>query len=99
MNQPGQHPDPYGAARNPNPYAPPSTGHDPWTDTNINLGPVEPEGNYWAGFAIGFFFALLGLIIVYVVAKPETKRGSLHGFGTRLGVVVLLTIVSLMIGS
>lgn len=60
-------------------------------------GPVEEPGKYWAGFAIGFCFSLLGLIIVHVVAKPETKRGSLHGFGSRIGVTVLLLIMLAML--
>jgi hypothetical protein len=86
--------DPYGAQRPQNPYAPPA--HDPWSDTNINLGPVEEPGNYWGGFAIGFIFSLLGLIIVHFVAKPQTKTGSLHGFIARFGLGVLVVILTIL---
>ena len=75
---------------NPSPYAAPA--HDKWADTNINRDAV-PDGNYWGGFAVGFFFALLGLAIVYLVAKPETKRGSLHGFGIRFGLTLIVIIL------
>ena len=53
----------------------------------------------WGGFAVGFFFALLGLAIVYLVAKPETKRGSLHGFGARLGLTVFIFLISMVLSS
>jgi tetrahydromethanopterin S-methyltransferase subunit F len=75
-----------------NPYAPPT--HDAWVDPQS----FEPPGNYWAGFAIGFLFALIGLVIVYLVAKPETKRGSLHGFGTRIGLTVAVVMLALLLG-
>ena len=73
-----------------NPYAAPK--QDNWADTYLDQEEV-PQGTYWGGFAVGFFFALLGLAIVYLVAKPETKRGSLHGFGIRFGLTLIVIIL------
>ena len=38
------------------------------------------EGSYWAGFALGFFLGLIGLIIAIAIDKSETKRGAVTGF-------------------
>ncbi|MCA9684606.1 MAG: hypothetical protein KC457_20645 [Myxococcales bacterium] len=79
-----------------NPYAAPK--QDNWADTYLDQEEV-PQGTYWGGFAVGFFFALLGLIIVYIVGKDETKRGSLHGFGARLGLTVFIFLISMVLAS
>jgi hypothetical protein len=74
-----------------NPYAPPVS--DAWNDTTIAFEEV-PQGSYWGGFAAGFFFAWLGVLIVHFAGKPETKRGSWHGFGIRFVVAFLLVLVT-----
>jgi uncharacterized PurR-regulated membrane protein YhhQ (DUF165 family) len=78
-----------------NPYAPPTS--DAWNDTNISFEEV-PQGTYWGGFAVGFIFALLGVIIVYFVGKEETKRGSWHGFGIRLCFSLLVGFLIIIAG-
>jgi hypothetical protein len=68
-------------------YAPPVADYDP-------MPTFEDEGNYGLGFAVGFVFSLLGLIIVMVAGKSGTKRGALHGFLGRLGLGLVLLIIT-----
>jgi hypothetical protein len=75
-----------------NPYAPPVAGA--WNEPNLYEESV-PQGTYWGGFAAGIIFALIGLIVVYVVGKEETKRGAVHGFGIRIGLSLLVVLATL----
>lgn len=85
--------NPYGQPQQQhNPYAPPVS--DAWNDTSLYAEP-EPQGTYWGGFAVGLIFALLGLIIVYVVGKDETKRGALHGLGIRFALAFLFVLFAI----
>jgi hypothetical protein len=97
MYPPGPDPNSYYAPqsqqnRNPNPYAPPVS--DAWNDPSLYAVP-KPQGTYAGGFAVGFFFALIGLLIVYLVGKSETKRGALHGIGLRFGLVLLVALLAI----
>jgi hypothetical protein len=74
----------------PNPYAPPT--NDAWNDTNISFE-EQPQGTYWGGFAVGFLFAWLGVLIVHFAGKSETKTGSWHGFGARFGLAFVLAMI------
>jgi hypothetical protein len=74
-----------------NPYAPPTS--DAWNDTHVSFEEA-PQGTYWGGFAAGFFFAWLGVLIVHFAGKSETKTGSWHGFGARLGFAVIAGLVA-----
>ncbi len=40
----------------------------------------QDQGSYGAGFALGFFLGLVGLIIAIAIDKPETRRGAATGF-------------------
>lgn len=53
-----------------------------------SVKPAKP-GTFWGGFAAGFVAGLLGVIVCYVSREPETKRGSLAGFATR---IVLISV-------
>ena len=81
-------PNPYAAGpQSPNPYAAPAS--------NFEYEPIETyeeQGNYALGFVVGFLFALLGLIIMYVAGADLTKKGALHGFLSRLGLTVLIIL-------
>ncbi|EDM79884.1 hypothetical protein PPSIR1_22621 [Plesiocystis pacifica SIR-1] len=85
----------------PNPYAspapPPSNGSDPWTDTQINFD-EEPQGTYWGGAAVGFFFGLIGWAIVLAVGKADTKQGANHGFLSAIVLRVLMYIFIALAG-
>jgi hypothetical protein len=72
------------AAPIPGPYAPPAFDYQP-VQTYEQQG-----GSYGLGIAVGFVFALLGLIIVYITGKPDTKRGALHGFLGRIALSILI---------
>ncbi|NVB40298.1 hypothetical protein G6O69_37325 [Pseudenhygromyxa sp. WMMC2535] len=89
----GQPPNPYAQptrAPDPNPYGPPNP-IPAWAEGYAEEDYV-PQGTYWGGFAAGFVLALLGLLGVYIFGKEETKRGSLHGFGIRVGLSMLFWI-------
>ena len=100
--QPGNH-NPYGQppqgsqqnpfASPPNPYAAPT----PYADMGYDE-PLVKEGTYIGGFLAGFLAALIGLILVYWLGKEETKRGALHGFLGRLGLVVVAVLLSALAG-
>lgn len=68
-------------------YAPPAADYD-------SMPVFEDEGSYGLGFAVAFFFSLLGLIIVLIAGKSGTKRGALHGFLARLGLGVVLLMIT-----
>lgn len=87
-----QDPDQVGAAREHNPYTPPAD--ESWSDTKIARGSLDDPGTYWGGFAMGLFFAVLGLAIAHLRGKPETKTGSLHGFGARIGLIVVVLFLN-----
>ena len=94
LNQ-AQHPPPsaphaaYAAAyAPPQPYAPPAYNYEP-------VEVYEEQGSYGLGIALGIVFGLIVLIIVMAVAKPETKRGALHGFLGKTAAVFLLVMVAL----
>jgi hypothetical protein len=71
-----------------NPYTPPRA---------YDYEPIEDKsGSYILGFLAGMVFALLGLILVYVFGKPETKRGALHGFLVRIGLVLVIVFVMVL---
>ena len=50
------------------------------------------QGSYGAGWALGFFLGLIGLIIGLCIDKSETKRGAIAGF---IVAVVLSFIVTI----
>ena len=60
------------------------------------------QGSYGAGWALGFFLGVVGLIIALCIDKEETKRGAIHGFvfelvvGVIIGIIVGCTIASNM---
>ncbi len=90
-NQPGASAHSVGPS-SPNPYAAPAP---------LDYHPVEvyeEQGSYGLGFVVGLLFALLGLIIIYVSGKEQTKKGALHGFGARIGLVVVFVIIVALTG-
>lgn len=58
--------------------------------------PLHQQGSKVAGFLVGFFFGLLGIIIAFFVAKPVTKTWTLIGLAGR--VVVAVCLVGLGLG-
>lgn len=78
-------------AGSPQYYAPPTHGQG--FDYQSLESFDEDQGNYWLGFAAGFVFALLGLIIVYITAKEDTKNGAVVGFFVRLGLTVFFLLI------
>lgn len=49
------------------------------------------EGSYGLGLVCGGVFGLWGILGCYVLGKPETQRGSVHGLLARfllIGVIV-----------
>jgi len=68
-------------------YAPPIADDEP-------LPTYEEEGNYGLGMIVGLVFSLLGLIIVAIAGKAATRRGALHGFLIRLGLGVLMLMIT-----
>jgi hypothetical protein len=38
------------------------------------------QGSYGLGLVVGFLTGLIGLLLVSVLGKQDTKRGALHGF-------------------
>lgn len=93
-------PNPSGGADNPfasppaNPYAPPV--NNAYTDAEPLS--FEDPGNFWLGFLAAFFFALLGLLIVWIRGKPESKRGAAWGFGIRFGLGLLVGLAGALAG-
>lgn len=71
-------------------YAPPvETGGDGWVTMN--------QGNFWQGFALGFFCGCIGLIISYASSSmgSETKRGVRIGFAVQFAVGMLFRLMAL----
>jgi hypothetical protein len=61
------------------------------------LHPV-PLGTFWGGFAATLFFGLLALIIVLVSTKaPDTRRGAVRGYLTRIGLSIAFVVISLAV--
>jgi len=71
-------------------YAPPGI------DEPAQAGPDSlasaDRGNYWLGFALGFFGGCLALLLSRN-AKPETRRGVGTGFVVGLGTGILFRIL------
>jgi hypothetical protein len=69
-----------GALRAPVPRTPATFEPDPREGADPALA-----GNFWGGFAAGFFGGCIGLGLVLLIAKgAQTKRGVLYGFLTQL---------------
>ncbi len=51
------------------------------------------EGDLGLGIVVGLIAGCVGAIVVFAIAKPETKRGVLIGVGLQLAVGILYTIV------
>lgn len=49
--------------------------------------------DYLIGLGCGFFLGLIGVIGCYLLGKPETKQGSLHGLVARILVGGLALLV------
>jgi hypothetical protein len=60
--------------------------------------PVQPVplGSFWGGFAATIFFGLLALVIVLVSTKaPDTRRGAIRGYLTRIGLTIAFVVITL----
>ncbi|MCP4810392.1 MAG: hypothetical protein GY913_22735 [Proteobacteria bacterium] len=56
---------------------------------------AELEGNFFLGFAAGFFGGCIGALLVLAMAKgTQTKKGARVGFGAQLVVGALLRVVA-----
>ena len=55
-------------------------------------GHVPDAGSYWKGFAFGFFFGCIALILSSR-ARSETRRGITHGFAVSAGLTVIRVIL------
>ena len=75
----------------PNPYAAPRSRVRDRSAVRTEVA----GGSYGLGIALGAFFGLWGILGCALMAKPETKRGSLHGFLGRLGVVGVIVVIAL----
>ena len=53
------------------------------------------QGSYWNGFALVFFGGCIALVFTHK-AKPETRRGVVHGFGVGLVVGGLVHMLEAM---
>jgi hypothetical protein len=60
--------------------------------------PSADQGNYWIGFAIGFFGGCIALLLSSH-AKPETRRGLVTGFAVALGLGILVEILEVATGT
>lgn len=59
------------------------------------MAPVTVEGNFFLGFAGGFFGGCIGAILVHAMAKGEqTKKGARVGFISQMAVGFLLRAVA-----
>ncbi len=73
-------------------YAPPAEA--PVRDDRDSFVPAD-QGSYWNGFALGFFGGCIALVFTRK-AKPETRRGVVHGFGVGLAVGFLVRMIEAM---
>lgn len=70
-------------------YAPPAAD-----EPVAPAGAIEREpGNYWLGFALGFFGGCIALVLSGS-AKPETRKGIITGFGVGLALGLLLRVIA-----
>lgn len=81
----------FGAAPNPNMYAPPVAmggGGGDWVQAN--------PGNFGLGFAFGFFCGCIALIVSYVSKDmgSETKRGVRIGFAVSFAIGAVVRIIA-----
>lgn len=60
--------------------------------------PQGEEGSYGFGLFLGFLLGLWGMLGCVVFAKPETKRGSVHGFLARLLFALIVIGIALAMG-
>jgi len=51
------------------------------------------EGSEGAGFALGFFLGILGLIIALCLSKPKTVKGAVSGFVTGISVIIIFSFL------
>ena len=56
------------------------------------------QGSYGAGFALGFFLGLIGLIIAMAIDKPETRRGAVTGFIVSLVISIVAVVCIVCVG-
>lgn len=73
-----------------NPYAPPAADGASRPRRKFR----RDEGKYATGFAVGFLFTILGVIILHFTGRPATKRGALHGMFSRFGIAVVVVLFS-----
>ena len=58
---------------------------------------TQEQGSKGAGFCLGFFFGLLGLIIGLCIDKPLTKKGAISGFIWQLVLGFVIGIIYIII--
>lgn len=55
---------------------------------------MEESGGSWgAGFILGFFVGLIGLVIAIAIDKPDTKKGAIVGFVSGIFVVLIVIVL------
>jgi hypothetical protein len=74
-----------------NVYAPPTD--DAPVESERSSLPAD-EGNYWLGFALGFFGGCIALIFGRN-AKPKTRQGIFTGFAVGAGLGILVRILEM----
>ncbi|MCA9650049.1 MAG: hypothetical protein H6712_18105 [Myxococcales bacterium] len=72
-----------------NPYQPPTFDYEP-----IPTYSDVDAGSYGLGIALGLVFSLIGFLLVAILGKEQTKRGALHGFLIRIGITILVVLIS-----
>lgn len=50
----------------------------------------ELEGSFGAGFALGFFLGIIGIVIAVALDKKQTLKGSAIGCLTAIGIGFVL---------
>ena len=55
------------------------------------------SGSYAAGFLLGFFLGLGGLILGVYEKKSETERGAITGFSWNFGITIIVSWIVIYI--
>ncbi len=53
--------------------------------------------SYGAGFALGFFLSIFGVITAICIDKPLTRQGAAAGFITGIFVGVVVYLIALIV--